>query len=91
MSMSRNDFVAIAAQVRRSVDHADETIAKAKFRIEHETALVAVNGVADLANRLADEFKRANSAFRYDTFFAACGLDEYGTYVDKKNGYDSYN
>lgn len=34
--------------------------------------------VAELARDLADLFKRDNSSFRYDTFFEACGLNEWG-------------
>lgn len=34
--------------------------------------------VADLAKGLADAFKEDNAAFRYDRFFPACGLDNWG-------------
>jgi hypothetical protein len=34
--------------------------------------------VAALARCLADMFKRENAAFRYDRFFTAAGLDNWG-------------
>lgn len=38
----------------------------------------AAKAVARTARMIADDCKRDNSAFRYDTFFAACGLDYSG-------------
>jgi diaminopimelate decarboxylase len=40
--------------------------------------LVDEASVAKVARDLADVLKRDNSAFRYDTFFAACGLSPWG-------------
>ena len=34
--------------------------------------------IAGIARNLADAFKSDNAAFRYDKFFAACGLDMFG-------------
>ena len=38
--------------------------------------------IDELASEIADMLKGDNSAFRYDKFFRACGLDQYG-YVPK--------
>jgi hypothetical protein len=34
--------------------------------------------VAKVARKLAHAFKNSNREFRYDKFFAACGLDSWG-------------
>lgn len=34
--------------------------------------------VAGIARELADYFKSNNPSFRYDFFYEACGLDEWG-------------
>lgn len=39
---------------------------------------VESRAVAGVARELADYFKSNNSNFRFDTFFEACGLDEWG-------------
>lgn len=36
------------------------------------------DSVAELARKIADTLKADRSQFRYDTFFAACGLDSFG-------------
>lgn len=37
---------------------------------------------ASAVRALADDLKRDNSSFRYDRFFQACGLDEYGEHFN---------
>lgn len=63
VALSRQDFQAAA-----------DTIARA-LRTDNEAARITA---AFIARDLADHFKKRNSAFRYDRFFEACGLDSFG-------------
>lgn len=40
--------------------------------------VAVLEGIAKAARTIADVFKRDNPMFRYDTFYAACGLNEWG-------------
>lgn len=62
MAMSRGDYEEIANIINDNL---------ADNMVESRT-------VATMARELADVFKANNPRFRYDTFFAACGLDEWG-------------
>jgi hypothetical protein len=68
MSMSRKDYVAAAEIIAAGLESASLSV---------EATVV----VTQLANAFADHFKADNPRFRYDTFFAACGLDSHGTSV----------
>ena len=70
MSMSRKHYVDAAATVGGSV-----TAAKALTPVRRRAAL---NACEEIAGGLAYMFKCDNPRFRYDTFFVACGLDEFG-------------
>lgn len=62
MAMSRKNYEAIA---RILADNMADTHVEAKI-------------VAGVARELADYFKCENPRFRYDDFYAACELDEWG-------------
>lgn len=62
MAMSRKHYEAIA---RILADNMADTHVQAR-------------SVAGVARELADYFKSDNISFRYDTFFEACELDEWG-------------
>ncbi len=62
--MTRKNYRASAAVVR---EHLDDT-----------RDVTARRAVASLARGLALEFKADNAHFRFDTFYAACGLNEWG-------------
>lgn len=62
MAMSRKHYEAIA---RILADSMADTQVDAR-------------SVAGVARELADYFKSDNPSFRYDTFFEACELDEWG-------------
>jgi hypothetical protein len=60
----RKDYAAIAQQIRYALgDGADD-----RYSL----------GVAHAARNVADALKASNPRFRYDVFFAACGLDSFG-------------
>lgn len=62
MAMSRNDYTKIADIIN---DNLADTMVESR-------------AIAGVAREMADHFKSDNPNFRYDTFFAACGLDEWG-------------
>lgn len=62
MAMSRGDYEEIANVINDNL----------------EDTMVESRAIATMARELADVFKANNPRFRYDTFFAACGLDEWG-------------
>ena len=64
MAMSRKNYWAIAGAI--------------KGRVEANVEDKVLGEIAALARDLAREFKRDNHNFRYDVFFAACGLDSFG-------------
>lgn len=74
MAMSRKNYEQIAAAIKAELasDFDDDVTPR-----EAETADRAV---ARVAQRLANEFKDDNPRFRFDTFFAAIGLDEWGNF-----------
>lgn len=65
MSMSRKDYRAAAAVIKAELEQV----------ADYSDRFVAQASIASIARALAENFKRDNSAFRYDTFFEACGLD----------------
>lgn len=64
MAMSRKDYRAAASVIKVELETAPDRTAQ--------------HSVSCVARGLADNFKRDNSAFRYDTFYTACGLDYFG-------------
>lgn len=62
MAMSKSNYVRIADVIN---DNLADTMVESR-------------AVAGIARELADYFKSDNPNFRYDTFFDACGLDEWG-------------
>ena len=62
MAMSRKNYIEIAAIIKSNLDSLDETSINRRDQ------------VAEVAEDLARYFKRDNGAFRYSTFFKACGL-----------------
>lgn len=62
MAMSRNDYTKIADIIN---DNLADTMVESR-------------AIAGVAREMADYFKSDNPNFRYDTFFSACGLDEWG-------------
>jgi hypothetical protein len=76
--MTRKHFVAIAALFKTEIDAA---IAARR--------LTEADTVARVARRLAVELARANGAFRFDTFYAACGLTTDGFRHITTIGFDS--
>lgn len=64
MAMSRKHY-------REAAETVKEVTAAAGTGVE-------VRAASDIAQGLARMFKRDNSNFRYDTFYEACGLDEWG-------------
>lgn len=69
MTMSRKQYREVASIL-------EGQIASAEYLPESSAAVVMTT--ARIAKGLADMFKRDNSAFRYDTFFEAAGLDANG-------------
>lgn len=69
MAMSRKNYRATAEIIKMVVNSAE-------FMPESGPAVLMT--ASSIARALADEFKRDNSAFRYDTFFEAAGLDPFG-------------
>ena len=73
MSMSQKDYRLIAANIRR--------------RLDIEASEYGLLAIARLARDLANTFKGVNPDFRFDIFFEACGLDEWGNLKGEfKNG-----
>lgn len=70
MAMSRKHYREFAATIRTEVE-----FAKTLTPVRREFVIKAAENIA---NGLADTLKRDNSAFRYDTFFEAAGLDANG-------------
>lgn len=64
MSMSRKEFQEIAIGIKNALTYAD---------LKEEATAIAL-----VARQIADVCKRSNSAFRYNQFYLACGLNEYG-------------
>ena len=62
MAMSSKDYVKIADIIN---DNLSDTHVESR-------------AVATVARELADAFKSGNPNFRYDMFYSACGLDEWG-------------
>lgn len=71
MTTTTKTFKIIAAAVARTLDNAP-TGGTARERDAW------TNGVTELVTRLTDDLKAENPRFRYDTFFAAAGLDKWG-------------
>ena len=66
MAMSKRDYSHIAEIVN---DNLADTMVESR-------------AIATMTRELADYFKSDNPNFRYDTFFKACGLDEWGEVVN---------
>lgn len=62
MAMSKRDYAKIADIIN---DNLADTHVESR-------------AVATVARELSDYFKSDNPSFRYDTFYSACGLDEWG-------------
>jgi len=62
--MTRKHYRMIAEDIRHSITMADSN--------------AATDAISRLARDMAASFKRDNSSFRFDTFYAACGLNEWG-------------
>lgn len=60
--MSRKDYRTVALRVRQSIEHFPDS----------------AEALSLTARLMADDFKIENPSFRYDVFYAACGLDEWG-------------
>ncbi len=69
--MSKKDYTEIALRIKGDLDSYDD-----------ELEISAREAVASLASDLADQFKAGNPRFRFDHFFAACGLTMYGELPD---------
>ena len=67
MSATRNLYREIASMIADDLNQA-----------AHPHTEAYRQGVAMTASRLADVLQADNPRFRYDRFFAACGLDAYG-------------
>jgi hypothetical protein len=65
----------IMAMSRKHYREAAETVREA---VEGANTPGGVEAASDIARGLADMFKRDDPKFRYDTFYAACGLNEWG-------------
>lgn len=59
--MTRKHFAAIAEMLQRQLAHA-ESVREASV-------------IARIARNLAYEFSQINGAFKFDTFYKACGLE----------------
>jgi hypothetical protein len=70
MTMSRKQYRAFAAVIRAEVDGLPNLLPRNRN--------AAGAAIASLAHNLAIVLKEDNSAFRYDTFFEAAGLDGFG-------------
>jgi hypothetical protein len=84
MAMSRKDYVKVAATIKEKVERAKVGASGAKeLGLATEDLYSTGYGVAvsSLARDLATVFKDGNPRFRFDTFYAACGLDEWGMIV----------
>lgn len=64
MTMTRKHYREAAETVREVIDNA--------------SLYTDLRAASDIAIGLARMFKRDNGRFRYDRFFEACGLDEWG-------------
>lgn len=73
--MTRKDYEIIAKAVREVVDSAP-TGGTARERQAWRNGVIA--GITGTANAIAEQLKRQNPRFRYDTFFEACGLNGWG-------------
>lgn len=62
MSMSKRNYAKIADIIN---DNLADTMVESR-------------AIAGVAREMADYFKSDNPNFRYDVFFDACGLDEWG-------------
>lgn len=71
MAMSRKHYRAFAESISFEVQRLQAMRGCASKRASIAT-------VETLAEAVADTCKRDNSAFRYDTFYTACGLDANG-------------
>ena len=63
------------AMSRKHYREAAETVQEV---IENAQTFAELSAASRIAQGLARMFKRDNSNFRYDTFYQACGLDEWG-------------
>ena len=61
--MTHKDYKIVASTIKWTIENG--TLADAETMGAH-------------ARNLSDRFKAHNSHFRYDHFFAACGLDKWG-------------
>lgn len=62
--MTRKDYAAVASML--------------KAQLGVTTTRREMEMVSRIARNLAYEFSKANGNFRFDTFYAACGLDAQG-------------
>ena len=67
--MSRKNYRAVAEIIKRHLD----------AEMEGQSGEAARQAIASVARSLADHFKAENYNFRYDKFYEACGLNEWGT------------
>lgn len=63
--------MATARMYRDVADSIERMVAHAERQADKEV-------IAHVTRELADCLKRDNRAFRYDKFFEACGLNEFG-------------
>jgi hypothetical protein len=71
MSISRKDFVAIAAAIKGSVESETADIANGASPDDGGASLITVLGIVD---DLSEVFVSANDRFNYLTFRGACGF-----------------
>lgn len=71
MAMTRKHYIAAAEVIKEALDHS--------------TTQAEDSAISTVAQGLAVMYKRDNSNFRYDTFYAACGLDPWGNPVITEN------
>jgi hypothetical protein len=70
MSMSRKDYRVIAEAIAKSLAQTET--------VDETQRAEALASIALVARNISEQLKADNSAFRYDYFFAACGLDKWG-------------
>lgn len=58
--------------------HYREAAATIREVVEGAYTEVELSAAVVIVRNLADMYKRDNPKFRYDTFYEACGLDEWG-------------
>lgn len=66
--MTKKDYVVIAEAIRNVTARTDSDTFNPSFR----------DAVEDVVLHLTNRLKADNPRFRYDTFFKAAGLDEWG-------------